>query len=132
MNLNGNKEAPKDGKKPLSAFKSYDESYEGYVKGGVCDVCNKSLEGKKAYAVPNDVFYASKDYRDHLKKLQKDLFGLALTDKDIDFRAAQDKSPGSAVCEDCMPMFAAMEAAEEKPAEAKPEAPKAEEVKKEI
>ncbi len=124
LNLNGNKEAPKDGKKPLSEFKSYDESYEGYVKGGVCDVCNKSLEGKKAYAVPNDVFYASKDYRDHLKKLQKDLFGLELTDKDIDFRAAQDKSPGSAVCEDCMPMFAAMEAAEEKPAEAKPEAPK--------
>ena len=111
------------GKKPLSEFAPYDESYQGYVKGGVCDVCGKPIDGKKTYAVPNDIFYASPEYREHLKQLQKKLFGHDLTEKDIDFRASQDHSPGSAVCEDCIHMFAEMPAAEEA---LKEEAPKTE------
>lgn len=105
-------------KKPLSDFASYDESYQGYRKGGVCDVCNCSLDGMKAYAVPNDMFYASKEYRDFYKKLQKDTFGITLTDTDIDRVRDSDTSPGSAVCENCMHMFAQMP--EEKKEEKKP------------
>lgn len=93
-------------KPPLSSFASYDDSYQGYKKGGICDVCNDSLEGKKAYAVPNDVFYASPEYRAHLKKMTKTLTGYDMTEADIDRRAREDKTPGSAVCETCMHMFA--------------------------
>ena len=51
-NLTGNENAQATGnasatKKPLASFASYDESYQGYKKGGVCDVCNKGLSGKK-------------------------------------------------------------------------------------
>lgn len=94
-------------KKPLASFASYDESYQGYRKGGVCDVCNKTLEGKKAYAVPNDVFYASPEYREHMKSGPfSAITGHRMTDADIDRMRDQDKSPGSAVCEDCIHMFA--------------------------
>lgn len=111
-NLTGNENAQAMGnasatKKPLASFASYDESYLGYKKGGVCDVCNKGLSGKKAYAVPNDVFYASPEYREYMKSGPfAAITGHRMTDADIDRMRDQDKSPGSAVCEDCIHMFA--------------------------
>lgn len=111
-NLTGNENAQAMGnasatKKPLASFASYDESYQGYKKGGVCDVCNKGLDGKKAYAVPNDVFYASPEYREYMKSGPfAAITGHRMTDADIDRMRDQDKSPGSAVCEDCIHMFA--------------------------
>ena len=110
-NLTGNENAQAMGnasatKKPLASFASYDESYLGYKKGGVCDVCNKGLSGKKAYAVPNDVFYASPEYREYMKSGPfAAITGHRMTDADIDRMRDQDKSPGSAVCEDCIHMF---------------------------
>ena len=95
-------------KKPLSAFPSYDESYQGYVKGGVCDVCNQPLDGIKAYAVDNKTFYDSPEYFEHLKNVQKKLFGLELTRAEYENRRKMDTSPGSAVCENCIHLFADM------------------------
>ena len=95
-------------KKPLSAFPSYDESYQGYVKGGVCDVCNQPLDGVKAYAVDNKTFYDSPEYFEHLKAFQKKVFGLELTRAEYENRRKMDTSPGSAVCENCIHLFADM------------------------
>jgi uncharacterized membrane protein YhaH (DUF805 family) len=95
-------------KKPLSAFPSYDESYQGYVKGGVCDVCNRPLDGVKAYAVDNKTFYDSPEYFEHLKAFQKQVFGLELTRAEYEKRRKMDTSPGSAVCENCIHLFADM------------------------
>ena len=93
-------------KKPLAQFALYDESYQGYVKGGVCDVCNQPLEGKKAYAVDNKTFYDSPEYFDYLSRFQKSVFGLELSKADYEMRRKSDTSPGSAVCENCIHMFA--------------------------
>ena len=95
-------------KKPLSAFPSYDESYQGYVKGGVCDVCNRPLDGIKAYAVDNKTFYDSPEYFQHLKDFQKKVFGMELTRAEYENRRKMDTSPGSAVCEHCIHLFADM------------------------
>ena len=96
-------------KKPLSSFPSFDESYQGYKKGGLCDVCNAPLEGKKAYAVDNKTFYDSPEYYAHFAKIQK-TFGITLTKADYERQRKRDTSPGSAVCENCIHMFADMSA----------------------
>ncbi len=93
-------------KKPLTEFTNYDESYKGYVKGGVCDVCNSPLDGKKAYAVDNKTFYDSPEYYSYLCDFQKKIFGIEMSRSEYEQRRKNDTSPGSAVCEDCIHMFA--------------------------
>jgi hypothetical protein len=76
------------------------ETFAQYTGTGVCDVCNRSLGTIKAYIVPNNVFYASRLWRNHFKMVS---FGA--TDADIDRMKMNDKSAGSAVCENCIYMF---------------------------
>ena len=81
------------------------ERFKVYTGQGVCDVCNRPLNGVKAWVVPNDVFYASPQYRELQKNNLLKLTGVKGTDAEIDRMAAQDHSPGSAVCEKCIHMF---------------------------
>lgn len=76
-----------------------------YTGGGVCDVCNRPLSGETAYRVPNDVFYASAQWRAYFKNLQNTLSGMQVTDADIERMRQRDTSPGSAVCDHCIHMF---------------------------
>ena len=82
--------------------------FSPYTGNGVCDVCNSALQGKKAWIVPNAVFYASPGYRQHQKNTMA-FFGRNLSDAQVDMMildmAAKDHSIGSAVCEDCIAMF---------------------------
>jgi len=75
--------------------------FEPYTGPGVCDGCSRGLAGVRAYRVPNAVFYASPQWRDQIKRIS---FG-TMTDVDINRMRDSDKSPGSAVCEDCVGMF---------------------------
>jgi uncharacterized membrane protein YhaH (DUF805 family) len=79
---------------------SQQKSYPLYTGSGVCDVCNRSLGSVKAYIVPNRVFYASPSWRAYFKRVS---FGA--TDADIKRMETNDRSPGSAVCENCIHMF---------------------------
>ncbi len=81
------------------------DRFKVYTGQGVCDVCNRPLAGVKAWIVPNDVFYASHQYRELQKNNLLKLTGVKGTDADIDRMAAQDHSPGSAICENCIHMF---------------------------
>jgi ankyrin repeat protein len=75
--------------------------YQSYTGSGVCDVCNRSLSGVKAYVVPNNVFYNSPKWRAHFKKVSL----VGATDADIERMRSIDKSQGSAICENCIHMF---------------------------
>jgi uncharacterized membrane protein YhaH (DUF805 family) len=79
---------------------SQKEIYPLYTGTGVCDVCNRSLSNVKAYIVPNSVFYASPSWRAYFKRVS---FGA--TDADIRRMQTNDRSQGSAVCENCIHMF---------------------------
>ena len=79
-------------------------TFEPYTGGGVCDVCNQPLSGKQAWVVPNDVFYASPQYRNHLKNTMR-MMGMSPTDADVERMRMMDHSPGSAVCQNCIHMF---------------------------
>ena len=77
-----------------------------YTGSGVCDVCNAPLGSITAYRVPNDVFYASSAYKNHFCSTMT-MFGIPRADAlaQLAMQAAKDKSPGSAVCENCIHMF---------------------------
>ncbi|MDR1132184.1 MAG: hypothetical protein LBL15_07190, partial [Oscillospiraceae bacterium] len=76
-----------------------------YTGSGVCDVCNAPLSGRKAYIVPNDVFYNSPKYREHYRQFQRNLTGMNIPDSAFAQIRAMDHSSGSAVCENCIHMF---------------------------
>ena len=82
-------------------------SLREYTGNGVCDVCNDSLSGRKAYIVPNDAFYRSPEYREHFKRVNS-MFGItgAMAEQQLTHMQLTDTSPGSAVCEKCIHMFA--------------------------
>ena len=90
-------------KVPLSSLRPYHGN-------GVCDVCNRSLTGVKAYIVPNRTFYASPEYRKHYADLNAVFFALSGQSAEQALRHMQlnDHSEGSAVCENCIHMFAEM------------------------
>lgn len=86
-----------------------------YTGPGVCDVCNRSLSGRSAYVVPNPVFYGSPEWREHFRQIHRAhcaLLGLAGAgieadaDRQIEMMRRNDSSAGSAVCADCIHMFA--------------------------
>ena len=79
-------------------------TFAPYTGGGVCDVCNQSVSGRQAWIVPNDVFYGSPQYRQHLKNTMR-MMGMTPTDADIERMRLMDHSQGSAVCENCIHMF---------------------------
>ena len=94
--------------KPAEAEKHATQStYSLYTDTGVCDVCNNSLNGRKAYVVPkNHVFYNSNKYISHVKNnpmLQ--LMGIPINDAYFAQMQARDSSAGSAVCENGIYMF---------------------------
>ena len=77
-----------------------------FTGSGVCDVCNNSLLGRKAYLVPNEIFYNSKKYREHQKNSPlARLIGIPIDDEYFTIMQARDTSEGSAVCENCIYMF---------------------------
>jgi hypothetical protein len=80
-------------------------SYQPFTGQGLCDVCNQSLHDKKAWIVPNNVFYNSPLYREYYKQFQKNLTGLDINDNVFEEMLQNDKSKGSAVCSDCIYMF---------------------------
>ena len=80
--------------------------FSRYTGGGVCDVCNGPLEGKRAYIVPNHTFYTSRKYRNWVNTNGLNaMFGIITPDAEFDRREAMDHSAGSAVCEDCIHLF---------------------------
>ena len=81
-------------------------AFQPYTGVGVCDVCNQPLSGKQAWIVPNDVFYASQQYRQWHRK-QVAVMGMSPTQADaaINQMRMMDTSPGSAVCANCIHMF---------------------------
>ena len=80
--------------------------YPLFAGSGVCDVCNESLNTRKAYIVPNDVFYRSPKYREYVKKSPMvAMFGVPVDDNYFAQMKAKDTSPGSAVCEECIHLF---------------------------
>lgn len=81
------------------------DRFKVYTGQGVCDACNRPLGGVKAWIVPNDVFYASPQWRELQKNNILKLTGVKGTDADIARMQAQDHSPGSAICEHCIHMF---------------------------
>jgi len=72
----------------------------------MCDVCNQPLSGKKAWIVPNDVFYASPKYRQQHRE-QTQMMGMSALQANSapDQMRMIDTSPGSAICENCIDMF---------------------------
>ena len=82
--------------------KNSDITFDIYEGTGVCDVCYKKLEGIKAYLVPNDVFYASKQWRAYTKKVTAAKTGMTPNDQDIDRQRDMDTTDSSAVCENCI------------------------------
>ena len=78
-----------------------------YTRDGVCDVCANSLNGISAYFVTNTVFYNSKKYRDYAKdhSMARRFAGVPIDDAYFAEMQANDKSPGSAVCEKCIHLF---------------------------
>ena len=85
---------------------STQSKYSLYTGTGVCDVCNNSLSGITAYIVPNNVFYNSSKYRTYIKNgPMAVLMGIPIGDAYFAQMQAQDKSAGSAVCENCIHMF---------------------------
>jgi hypothetical protein len=75
--------------------------------GGICDVCANSLNGISAYFVTNTVFYNSQKYKDYVKEywFAKKFAAVACDDAYFADMQANDKSPGSAVCEKCIHLF---------------------------
>ena len=91
----------KNGTIPATANK-----FQLFTGGGVCDVCNESLSDRKAYMVPNNIFYNSQKYRNYMKNSPlAALMGVPINDAYFARMQSQDKSQGSAVCEKCIYMF---------------------------
>lgn len=88
-------------KLPISSLQPHNGS-------GVCDVCGKSLEGANARIVPNSVFYSSPEWREHFRNVNGLMFARSGADvnQQIEYMRRLDKSIGSAVCSDCIHMFA--------------------------
>ena len=91
-------------KVPLSSLRQYHGT-------GVCDVCNRRLSGEAAYIVPNNVFYASPEYRKHYADMNAVFFSLSgqSAEEALKYMQMQDHSEGSAVCGNCIHMFAEKE-----------------------
>lgn len=70
-----------------------------------CDVCNKTLDVDKSWFVPNKVFYGSQKYREW----NRAHYPLSESDSDFNLRMmwmeTNDKTEGSAVCEECIELF---------------------------
>jgi hypothetical protein len=84
------------GKQVLQSYTSGD--FPEWDGGGRCDVCLQDLTVKRAYAVPNKIFWNAPKYIDWNKERGVDESFLRM-------QAANDPSPGSAICEDCIHMF---------------------------
>lgn len=101
---------------PVGAFRKPSlHTLQPYTGPGVCDVCNRPLSGRSAYVVPNPVFYGSPEWREHFRQMHRAhhaLLGLAGAgidadaDRQIEMMRRNDSSAGSAVCADCIHMFA--------------------------
>jgi hypothetical protein len=86
-----------------------------WKKGGVCDACGNSIKGVTAFLVPNNVFYDSKEWREYfhktnpyievLSKVLPDMSDDEISDEQIRRMRKDDKSNGSAICENCIHMF---------------------------
>lgn len=103
--------APKSAYAPVKTTKSVKvplSSLRPYHGNGVCDVCNRSLSGEAAYIVPNNVFYASPEYRKHYADMNAVFFSLSgqSAEEALKYMQMQDHSEGSAVCGNCIHMFA--------------------------
>ncbi len=81
------------------------KTYPPFTGTGVCDVCNRPLGEGKAYIVPNNIFYASPEWRATYKQTGNLFMGRPFNDADIAVMQARDHSAGSAVCEHCIHMF---------------------------
>ena len=95
-------------KKPAGApaAKPAARTFAPYTGGGVCDVCNQPLTSRQAWIVPNDVFYASAQYKQwHRSAMAR--MGMSPMQADAALMQMQtmDTSPGSAVCQNCIHMF---------------------------
>jgi len=105
----------------LFSKKEYDGEHDFplWKKGGVCDVCGKSITGKNAYIIPVKEFYASDKYREYYLKsgVEKALSNPVLTRlnatpqqialsvlESLSNLSKSDTSP-AAVCKDCVEMF---------------------------
>ena len=104
--LQKNKKLPYYPEIPLLSIHEKEMKFKRYTGGGVCDVCNCSLNGKRAYIVPNHTFYTSRKYRNWVNSNGMNaMFGIITPDAEFDRREAMDHSAGSAVCEDCIHLF---------------------------
>lgn len=58
--------------------------------------------------MPDPVFYGSPEWREHFRRVNSVIFALtgANADRQIEMMQRSDSSAGSAVCEDCIHMFA--------------------------
>ena len=80
--------------------------FQAYLGTGVCDVCNRPLGGINAYIVPNNTFYSSRKYREYVRNNSMSAFlGIPMNDAYFEQMRAQDKSAGSAVCQNCINLF---------------------------
>ncbi len=89
----------------MTGIENNARQFAPFTGDGVCDVCNAPLGGRNAYIVPNDVFYSSPKYREHYRQLMRRLTGQPIPDSMFVQMHAEDRSPGSAVCENCLHMF---------------------------
>jgi hypothetical protein len=91
---------------PSTSQSQPNASFPPFTGSGVCDVCNASLDERKAYVVPNRIFYHSAKYREQQRNSTiAKLTGIPMTDDYFAQALARDKSPGSAVCEECIHLF---------------------------
>lgn len=79
-----------------------------YFGSGVCDVCLKPVSSANARIVPNSTFYSSPEWREHFKNMNTVKLSLSGVNADqyIEHMRLNDKSLGSAVCDNCIHMFA--------------------------
>ena len=86
------------------------DTFEKHTGSGVCEVCEYSLDGLKAYVVPNNLFYNSQEWRNYFIKNNPVVklmgaFGMNPTDEYFEQMQRNDNSTNSAVCENCIHMF---------------------------
>ncbi len=84
----------------------FKKKFKPFTGSGVCDVCNAPLQGKKAYLVPNEVFYRSQKYREHQRNgFMAKMMNVPMNDAYFENLLRMDHSIGSAVCEDRIHLF---------------------------
>jgi hypothetical protein len=83
------------------------KEFPPFTRGGLCEVCGGQLHGKKAYAVPRPLFYASQKYHDWFVQSQPAARMGRLMDPELALKlqAKRDARPALAVCGDCVHLF---------------------------